>query len=352
MRKGTILWIYPLTLMGVFLVFASSCSKDDDDDNAGSITVLSTTEVTDIAQTTAKSGGNIISDGGNTVTARGVCWSTNENPTIEDNITEDGTDAGSFTSSITNLEPNTTYHVRAYATNRAGTGYGSAMSFTTQERSTVSIFTDPRDGNAYQTVTIGTQVWMAENLRYLPSVVGPWRGSITAPYYYVYDYDGTDVNAAKGTSNYSTYGVLYNWIAAVNACPAGWHLPSNDELTEMENYLADNGYNYDGTTGGGRDKIAKAMAATSGWNSNSNNGAVGNTDYAEYRNKSGFTALPGGYVYSGGSFDGIGHYGFWWSSTESNASSSWAHYLSNASGSVGSFYYGKYGGHSVRCLRD
>jgi hypothetical protein len=131
MRKGTILWIYPLTLMGVFLVFASSCSKDDDDDNAGSITVLSTTEVTDIAQTTAKSGGNIISDGGNTVTARGVCWSTNENPTIEDNITEDGTDAGSFTSSITNLEPNTTYHVRAYATNKQGTAYGPEQSFKT-----------------------------------------------------------------------------------------------------------------------------------------------------------------------------------------------------------------------------
>ncbi len=197
----------------------------------------------------------------------------------------------------------------------------------------IGSFTDPRDGKVYQTVTIGNQEWMAENLAYAPS-----NGN-----YWAYDNDN---------SNVETYGYLYDWETALDVCPAGWHLPSDDEWTELENYLADNGYNYDGTTGGGRDKIAKAMAATSGWNSNSNNGAVGNTDYAEYRNKSGFTALPGGYVYSGGSFDGIGHYGFWWSSTESNASSSWAHYLSNASGSVGSFYYGKYGGHSVRCLRD
>src|SRR5690554_5025131 len=115
MRKKTNNLIFPLLLMGVFLIFASSCKKG--------IPVLSTTAITDITQTTAKSGGNITSDGGATVTVRGVCWSTNQTPTISDNKTTDGTGAGNFVSSISGLTANTTYYVRAYATNSNGTAY-------------------------------------------------------------------------------------------------------------------------------------------------------------------------------------------------------------------------------------
>src|SRR5690554_4682275 len=133
MRKKTRFLIYPLLIVGVFLVFVSSCEKDDD--NGSNIPVLSTSAVTDINEDTAISGGNITSDGGATVTARGVCWSTEQIPTISDNKTTDGTGDGTFVSNISGLEPNTTYYVRAYATNGAGTGYGSAMSFTTLEAS-------------------------------------------------------------------------------------------------------------------------------------------------------------------------------------------------------------------------
>lgn len=134
---------------------------------------------------------------------------------------------------------------------------------------------------------------MAENLAYLPSVVGPATDSETEPYYYVYGYDGTDVEEAKATENYQTYGVLYNWSAALTACPEGWHLPSDAEWTQLENYLANNGHNYDGTKGGVGAKIAKSLASETGWNSSSVEGAIGNTGFPEYRNKSGFSALPG-----------------------------------------------------------
>ena len=225
-------------------------------------------------------------------------------------------------------------------------------------------FTDSRDGNSYNTVKIGAQCWMAENLKYLPSVVGSATGSETAPYYYVYDYNGSVVAEAKATANYSTYGVLYNWPAAMTGsassntnpsgvkgvCPTGWHLPSDAEWTEMENYLITNGYNYDGSITG--NKIAKSLAATN-WNSSSYTGAVGNTDYSTYRNKTGFTAFPGGYRYnSDGTFCHAGNDGFWWSATEDSSNSAYYLELYYSSDNVFRSYYDKSSGFSVRCTRD
>ena len=89
---------------------------------------VTTIAVTNIDATSATSGGNVTDDGEATVTARGVCWSTSHNPTISDSYTTNGTGTGSFTSSLTNLTPNTTYYVRAYATNSVGTAYGSEVS--------------------------------------------------------------------------------------------------------------------------------------------------------------------------------------------------------------------------------
>ena len=92
---------------------------------------VTTTAISNIDKTTATGGGNVTADGGATVTARGICWSTSQNPTISGNHTTDGTGTGSFTSSMTGLTANTTYYVRAYATNSAGTAYGEEVSFTT-----------------------------------------------------------------------------------------------------------------------------------------------------------------------------------------------------------------------------
>jgi uncharacterized protein (TIGR02145 family) len=229
------------------------------------------------------------------------------------------------------------------------------------------IFTDSRDGNTYKTVALGRQVWMAENLRYLPAVTGPGSNSTTTPFYYVYGYNGTNVAAAKATANYLAYGVLYNWPAAMagsesstanpsgvqGVCPTGWHLPSDAEWIELENFLADNGYNYDGTTGGGRDKIAKAMAAKSGWTFFAKTGAVGNDDYPEYQNKSGFAALPGGVRWPhGNTFNFVGSICIWPSTSDNGNDNILSRYMSYGESFVEIFNSGKEWGYSVRCVKD
>ncbi|MDG2363717.1 MAG: fibrobacter succinogenes major paralogous domain-containing protein, partial [Flavobacteriales bacterium] len=98
------------------------------------------------------------------------------------------------------------------------------------------------EGYDYSTVQIGEQCWFSENCRYLPEVSPSSEGSETDPYYYVYGYEGTDVASAMSTSNYETYGALYNWSAVMAnggslLCPSGWHIPSDGEFTELTDFL-------------------------------------------------------------------------------------------------------------------
>jgi uncharacterized protein (TIGR02145 family) len=322
--------IYLIILMGLFLVFTSSCENDDE--YSGGIPVLTTTAVTYITQTTSISGGIITSDEGSMITIRGVCWSTSQNPTITDNKTTDGTGLGDFTSGLIGLVPGTTYYVRAYATNSGGTGYGNSISFTTEPSSS---FTDPRDGNVYKTVTIGSQVWMAENLKYLPSVVSATTTSYTTPYYYVYDYDGTIVSEAKATGNYNTYGVLYNWEAAKKACPAGWHLPNLAEFTLLITYLGGE------SASGGKLK----EPGSTHWSS-PNTGAT---------NETGFTALPGGWCGGWNPFDHIGFFGYLWSATANEPPhfrDAWCLWMQSETSSALIGFQDMTIGYSVRCVRD
>jgi hypothetical protein len=115
----------------ILIIILAGCKKDKEETPEEQTLTVTTNSVSGITQTAAECGGNITSDGGNAITARGVCWSTGNNPTISNNKTSDGTGSGIFISSLTNLTPNTSYYVRAYATNSSGTGYGSAVSFTT-----------------------------------------------------------------------------------------------------------------------------------------------------------------------------------------------------------------------------
>jgi uncharacterized protein (TIGR02145 family) len=304
---------------------------------------LTTASISLITQTSGKSGGNVTSDGGATITARGVCWGISANPTTSDSKTIDGTGSGVFTSSITGLNPNTKYFVRAYATNSLGTSYGDELILKTYTGTVTDI-----DGNIYNTVTIGTQEWMVENLKttkyadgtliLLVNSTSTWDAlPITSNAYCWFN---------DNISNKDSYGALYNWSAAMNGatssttkpsgvqgvCPAGWHLPSVAEWTELETYLG--GQNI---TGG---KMKEA--GTTHWAS-PNTGAT---------NESGFSGLPGGFRYHTGQFAFFTTAGYWWSTTESSTTNAYGRFLGSDFPSIqysGNF---KKAGSSVRCLKN
>lgn len=319
---------------------------------------VTTGQVTGITTTTATCPYNVTADGGSAVTARGVCWSTTEKPDIKDSNTDDGEGTGAFTSNLTGLTPNMTYYVRAYATNSEGTAYGEQRSFTTLSDSPIEYgsLTDSRDGSVYKTITIGGKEWMAENLKYLPSVVGPATGSQTTACYYVYGYDGTSVTEAKATANYQTYGVLYNWPAAMNgaatsntipsgvqgACPPGWHLPSDAEWQQLEMYLGMSQSEADKTNLRGTDEGGKLKHPGTEYWASPNTGAT---------NSSGFTALPGGIFFSG-NFQAILTQSLWWSSTQYLQEGAWWRYLTNSESKVYRIQQLKSNGLSVRCVKD
>jgi uncharacterized protein (TIGR02145 family) len=200
------------------------------------------------------------------------------------------------------------------------------------------------DNNRYDIITIGTQTWMAENLkttRYNDGSLIPlitdgaaWLNASTntSPGYCWY-------NAPNESSNLISYGALYNWYAIntttngnKNVCPTGWHVPTDDEWTTLTTYLGGE------TVAGGKMK----EAGLAHWVT-PNTGAT---------NESGFAGLPGGYRSSLGAFDLIGGNGLWWSSSENFSTYAWGRYLNSASGGVGRSYYYKGSGFSVRCLRD
>ena len=204
-------------------------------------------------------------------------------------------------------------------------------------------FIDPRDGNRYKIVQIGNQIWMAENLKYLPSVSPSNVGSETDPFYYVYGYQGTNILAAKATDNYKTYGVLYNWEAAKASCPKGWHLPSDTEYKILEMYLGMTQAQVDAEGWRGTDQGGKLKeAGTTHWIS-PNTGAT---------NSSGFTALPAGFRSTDGSFHYVGSYASFWSSSASSSSNAWRRHLSTSYSTVYRSSSTEAYGFSVRCLRD
>jgi hypothetical protein len=162
--------------------------------------ILTTTTVTSITTTSGGSGGNITNDGGSTVTARGVCWSTITNPTISlVTKTSNGAGSGSFTSSISNLTPNTKYYVRAYATNSSGTGYGDEVSFTTIAATAPTLTTTSISSISYRSSSSGGQITSDGNAPITEKGI-VWS-TTTAP---TYETNSGKTSNGTGTGNFSS----------------------------------------------------------------------------------------------------------------------------------------------------
>ncbi len=317
------------------LLMIVSCSKDKSSNPAAPRTpTVTTAGVTDITQSTATCGGTVTSDGGAAVFYRGVCWRTDSLPTYADTRTYDSTGIGTFSSLMTELVPSTKYYVRAYAMNDIGLGYGAADSFVTTQDTISGSVTDI-DGNIYATIRIGTQWWMAENLRVNHYRNGDLIPAISDSVAWAADTTGASCEFNNDTSMVAVYGKLYNWYAinnSSNIAPAGWHVPTDAEWQTLVTYLG--GY----TVAGGKMK----EVGTAHWNS-PNTGAT---------NESGFTALPAGFRYINGVFYQMGGYAFFWSSTEANSSAAWDHYVVSAGAEASGSFDLKRHGFSVRCIKD
>ena len=239
------------------------------------------------------------------------------------------------------LENSTQYFWKIIAhDNQGNTTEGEVWSFTTETESIGfscgDNFTDTRDGQNYTTVLIGDQCWFKENLAYLPEVSPSSQGNNTDPYYYVYDYQGTDVAEAKATENYQNYGSLYNWPASLTVCPTDWHLPTDAEWTVLTDHLGGTG-----VAGGKMKSTRTAPDPHPRWNS-PNTGAT---------NTSGFSGLPGGICILE-VFGSLGDGGYFWSSTEYNSYNARCRSLLYNNDDAERSQITKGFGFSVRCLRD
>ena len=194
------------------------------------------------------------------------------------------------------------------------------------------------DGNVYQTVTIGKQVWMAENLKVTHYRNGVAIPNVTDDSTWMALTTGADCEFNDDVNNVATYGRLYNWYAVGDSrkiAPTGWHVASAAEWQTLANFLGG------GAVAGGKMKDA----GTTHWIS-PNTGAT---------NESGFSALPGGYrgSYRGGAYDGMGNYAYFWSSTEFSSCCAWGRFLGY--GYLDLYHtnlLNKDFGFSVRCVKD
>jgi len=308
-----------------------------------------TTPVTAFSTTTITCGGNVLSDGGEPVTERGVCWGSSANPSIEGNHTSNGTGTGIFSISITGLTQNTSYHIRAYATNYISTNYGADIVQKTASPPPPNVCPGTPSvtyaGKTYATVRIGDQCWLRSNLDI---------GTMISQYSDQQDNGVIERYCINNNyTNCTTYGGLYQWGEAVQyrngagnntswnpvpaghtqgICPDGWHIPTFGEWAQLSEFLG-----FD-TIAGGRLK----EAGSTHWH-------YGNEESTNY---SLFTALPGGYRDPNGWFYTWADLAVFVSATEETPVNTWNRELETDSRHFYIQSSPKKNGMSVRCLKD
>lgn len=313
MRKTGNFAYYFIAVVFLLSFYTHGCLPEQEEEV---LAVVTTDEISDVAETLAVFKGTLISAGNSAWVDRGVFYS---NFIKEPDVTHEyfwadgGAHTGKFTVIMENLTPGTRYYARAYAINNAGNSYGDIINFTTTGSVTGSIefksgltygqLSDV-EGNIYKTIEIGDQTWMAENLRTtkyndgsdIPVLTGnPDWAVLTTPYYCWYLDDGEKYK--------NIFGALYNWYAVNTGklCPAGWHVPDDSEWDALAEYE------------GGEDEAGTKLKE------------IGLDHWvmtkSDVTNNSGFTALPGGMRWGIATeplkyFSDMGYSGYFWSSTE------------------------------------
>ena len=327
-------------LMIFLLTGLSFCSKEEpipEDQVIGLPFFLITDDVNSFACERAYSGGQIIENEGlggcGIFTSQGVCWSTAPNPTTADNQTlVDGIDLypKHFHSTLTDLNPGTTYYVRAFATNSEGTAYGNEVSFTTPE--CIDQPCSDKDGNIYKTVQIGPQTWMAENLKTTKyndgSLIFTGTGNPDSPW--SANWFGSEEGAYCwyyfDTKYKDTYGAIYNWhaVGTGKLCPTGWHVPTYSDWTTLITSLG-------GEVGPFNEKTENAFMYCS----------------ENKINESGFAPVTHGELCGWGFLETD----LWWSSTPRPAKNNYIPGAYVVALRIIAFEPPSYG-YSVRCLKD
>lgn len=293
------------------------------------VPIISTQNVEGLTISTLKSGGEVTDDMGIPVTEVGIVWGTSDAPSLENHTGKAKSNNlnASFSCSMSNLQTNTTYYVRAYALNTAGIGYGKAICFVSDA-----------EGNVYRTVSIGKQTWMTENLRTVLFNDGSaitkiedsdqWNAT-SLPAYCWYD---------NNISNKFVYGGLYNFYAVSTnkLAPEGWHVASKYDWDLLAKNLGGE------LVAGGKLKEQGIKENNTGKWLSPNTGGT---------NESGFTAIPGG-VRNGSIFFNINKFGFYWTSSEYQNGQAWRYELGYNSSSLFSTTSASTLGFSVRCIKN
>lgn len=357
--------------------FSVRCVRDTTGLRVPSLTVA----IDSVTQETVKVTGQVTNDGRAVITERGICWSTDTLPTINNykivDATGDSLSMDEYIARIAMLTPNLTYHVRAYAINFEGVGYSDDIKFTMLPPANLCEGTPTvtdRDGNVYNTVKIGYQCWMRENMRCTTFPDGTPIG-----------YGGTNNNNRRCGDTLKLYyndtistiplelrGFLYNWYAAMDTvsstgnlpymsfekrqgiCPDGWHVPSAAEWDTLNNYSSRQSEfwcEYSGST----QNIAKALAGKYGWESFSSSDSCYVGVRPELNNVSGMGILPSGYYNYSGSIVNTKTSAYLWSSTLNSSSSSYYKVPGLYNSTKDDLESGngyRYEGLPVRCLRD
>lgn len=286
--KGLSWWKGEIISVSLLLLFTGSCRKVD---KIPVPPVIRASEVFSLSSNAVTIRSTIHNhDEKSTITSSGICWSLRPGPAPDNNNYTIGDLNDSILSCrIEGLKANTKYYARTLATSAEGTGYGDEIEFTTN-----NTLTDI-EGNVYNTVTLGNQVWIVENLKAtkfndgtgIQNISSEWS-NLETPGYCWYDFNVINKNKS---------GALYNWPAVVTEklCPVGWHVPTNAEWIALVDYM-------------GGENIAGGLLKATGTSWDLPN--FGATNYA------GFSALPGGASSSViGYFNQQGTRGIWWSST-------------------------------------